>query len=323
MKKIVLSHQLYKDGMDLLAGKGNVIITHNGNSDDIIPELLDADAYILRIGKIDRKAILAAKNLKVIARPGVGVDNVDVEAATELGIPVVIAPGANSRSVAEHAFMLMMMLAKNTRESDIETRKGNFQIREKYASTELGGKHVGVVGFGNIGRIFIEFCRALNMTVHVYDPFAKRSAVEAAECIWHDTIESVLHASDVISLHVPATPDTHHMINDKSLSLMKKGAILINCSRGELIDEAALAASLASGQLGGAGLDVLHQEPMPAEHPLYQFSNVVITPHLAAQTREATARGVTMAVQGTLTILNGERWDNVVNPEVYLHARWQ
>lgn len=323
MAKVVLSHALYKDGMEALQGKAQTVITDNGNSDEIIGELSDADAFILRIGKIDRSAMMASRRLKVIARPGVGVDSIDMAAATELGIPVVIAPGCNTRSVAEHALALMFATAKNLVDSDIETRKGNFQVREKYAAVELYGRTAGIVGFGNIGREVARLCTALGLKVCAYDPFVPNSVIEQAGYGYFTELAELLAASDLVSLHIPLTPETRGIIGVSQLQLMKPSAFLINCSRGGLIDEDALYTALQSGQIAGAGLDVLEVEPMQAGHPLFALSSVVVTPHLAAQTREATARGVTMAVEGTLAVLQGVKWPHVANKEVYEHPRWR
>ena len=322
MHRVVISHPLYPDGMAVLAGKVETVITNNGNSDQILPELREADGFILRIGRIDGKALRACPRLKVIARPGVGVDNVDVAVATELGIPVVIAPRANSRSVAEHAIALMFAVAKNIVESDVETRKGNFAIREKYASVELLGRSVGVAGYGNIGRETARMAAGLGLAVGVFDPFVPKAEIEAAGYRYFATIAELLRESDIVSLHMPSTPETLHLINRQTLATMRKGAYLINCARGDIIDEDALYDALAAGQIGGAGLDVLHEEPMRAGNKLFALTNVVISPHLAAQTREATARGVVLAAEGTLAVLRGERWSKVCNPAAYDHPRW-
>lgn len=323
MHTVLLSHRLYQDGMDALAGKVNVVIADNGNCDEIADQLATADGFILRIGKITRDGIARAKNLKVIARPGVGVDNVDVAAATEYGIPVVIAPRANSRSVAEHALTLMFTIGKNIVDSDVQTRLGNFAVREKYAAVELLGKSVGVIGFGNIGREFAKLCQAVGMPVTVYDPFVSKADIESAGYTYCASVPALLASADVVSLHIPSTPETRGLIGTKELAAMKPTAFLINCSRGDLIDEQALLDALKNKVIAGAGVDVLRQEPIKARHPLFPLENLVITPHLAAQTREATARGVVMAAEGTLAILRGERWKNVVNPEAYEHPRWK
>ncbi|WP_319533598.1 hydroxyacid dehydrogenase [uncultured Cohaesibacter sp.] len=323
MDTVLLSHPLYKDGMEVLKGKVNVNITNEGDSDIILPQLQQADGFILRIGKIDRKAIEACPNLKVIARPGVGVDSVDIDAATENGIPVVVAPRANSRSVAEHALALMLSISKNLLESDTETRKGNFSIREKYATTELAGLTVGVVGFGNIAQFFAGYCAALGMQVLVFDPYVSEEVISGAGYRNAADLEELFQNSDVISLHVPSTPTTKNMINAVSLGMMKPNALLVNTARGDLIDEAALYDALSTNRIKAAGLDVLHAEPMPSGHPLFSLPNLLVSPHLAAQTPQATAKAVVMAAEGTLAILRGERWKNVFNPSVYDHPKWQ
>ncbi|WP_319566879.1 hydroxyacid dehydrogenase [Cohaesibacter marisflavi] len=323
MNTVLLSHPLYQDGMDALQGKAEIVVTHNGDSDVILPQLQQADGFILRIGKIDRKAIEACPRLKVIARPGVGVDSVDVEAATENGIPVVVAPGANSRSVAEHALALLLSISKNLPESDAETRKGNFAIREKYATTELSGLTAGVVGFGNIAQIFAGFCAALGMEVMIFDPYVPDATVKAAGYRKASSLEELFKSADVMSLHVPSTPETRNMINAETLAMMKPTALLVNTARGDLIDEQALYDALASKQIKAAGVDVLHAEPMSAGHPLFALPNFLVSPHLAAQTPQATAKAVVMAAQGTLAILNGEKWSNVVNPDAFGHPKWK
>ncbi len=229
----------------------------------------------------------------------------------------MIAPGINSRSVAEHALALIFAVAKNIVESDLETRKGNFKIREKYSAVELLGRNVGVVGFGNIGRETAKLAAACGMSVSVYDPFVAPTQVEALVYRHVTGIAELLRDSDIVTLHLPSTPETRRLIRQKTLALMKPTAFLVNCARGDIVDEDALGEALCGGKLAGAGLDVLQQEPMKAGHPLFSLANVVVTPHLAAQTREATARGVVMAAQGTLAVLPGERWPNVVNKQPY------
>ena len=174
MAKVVISHRLHDDGMAVLEKAGvEVVITNSGDPKVMLPELKDADGVIIRIGSIDRETMEQCPKLKVIGRPGVGVDDVDVEAATELGIPVVIAPGANSRSVAEHAMAMMFACAKDMIRSDKEMRNGNFGIRSSYKAYELGGKTLGLLGYGHIGSIFAGMAAGIGMKVLVYDPFIK------------------------------------------------------------------------------------------------------------------------------------------------------
>jgi len=323
MKTVLLSHPLYKPGMEALEGKASLIIPNNGDSDIIIEDLKKADGFILRIGKIDRKAIEACGKLRVITRPGVGVDNVDVQAATEKGIPVVICPAANTRAVAEHTVALMFAIAKNVVESDVETRKGNFSIRNKYAAVELSGKTVSIIGFGNIGKTVAQICSCLGMNICIYDPFIKKETVSAMGYTLSEDLVQTVKSGDYITIHMPSLPETRNIINDQLLSEMKPGAFFINCARGDIVDEAALYRALKNKRIAGAAVDVLVDEPMKSDHPLMSLSNFIISPHMAAQTQETTAAVVSMAVNGTLAVLNGEKWPHVCNPEVYMHDRWK
>ena len=324
MSTIVLSHPLYKPGMDLLEKSGNeIIIPNSGNSDEILPQLQNADGFILRIGKIDRKAIEACPKLRVITRPGVGVDNVDVKAATEKGIPVVICPAANARSVAEHTIALLFAAAKNLVESDAETRKGNFNIRNKYAAIEISGRKLSVLGFGHIGRIVAEMAVGIGMKIAVYDPLVPAAEIQAAGYEYAPTVESAVSTGDFITLHMPSLPSTKGMINEKLFHTMKKTAFFINCARGDIVEEDALYAALKNHVIAGAAVDVLKDEPMKSASPLMALDNFIVTPHMAAQTQEATGSVVTMAVEGTLAVLSGKKWQHVCNPEVYEHPKWK
>ncbi|VBB07684.1 d-isomer specific 2-hydroxyacid dehydrogenases signature 3 [Lucifera butyrica] len=323
MKKVVLTHRLHEEGMKVLAGEVDVKITNTGNPQEMLPELIDADGLIIRIGSIDRKTILAAKNLKVIGRPGVGVDDVDIATATELGIPVVIAPGANTRSVAEHAFMLMMAAAKDLLNSDFETRKGNFAVRNTYRAFEFLGKTLGLVGYGSIGRELAKLSTAIGMKVIVYDPFVDPVAIEEQGYQYKKELEQLLGAADVVSLHIPLTDKTRGLIGKREFGLMKTGAILINCARGGIVDEEALAEALLNNKLHSAAADVFSSEPVKSDHPLLNLKNMIITPHMGGLTREAASKVATMAAEGVLAIVNGEQWPYVANPEVYKHPKWQ
>ncbi len=323
MDKIVISHPLYRDGMALLEGKAELVITNDGDSDRIIDSLLDADAYILRIGKIDRKAIERCEKLKVITRPGVGYDSVDVQAATERGIPVVLCPSANARAVAEHTVALLFACAKNIVESVNETKAGNFGIRNRYAAVDIVDKMLVVLGFGNIGRQVAKLCAALDMKVGVYDPFVKRETAEEMGYTYYDNMLDALAAADFVSLHMPSMPSTRGLIAAEQFKAMKPTSFFLNAARGDVVDEPALVAALKNGEIAGAGLDVLVEEPFPADHPFMKMPNVVLTPHMAAQSQETVSKLVTMAAEGTLAVLRGEKWPYVANPEVYDHPRWK
>lgn len=322
MKKVVVSHPLYSDGMNLLDGKVTLVIPNNGDSDVIIDSLKDADGFILRIGKIDRKAIESCPNLRVITRPGVGYDNVDVQAATEQGIPVVICPSSNARAVAEHTLMLLLACSKNLTQSDRETRRGNFNIRNKYVAVDIIGKTLVLVGYGKIGSEIASMCKCLGMRIGVHDPYVNRQSVEASGFTYYDNLLEALAAADFVSLHMPLTAATRGMISTVQLEAMKSTAFLLNAARGDVVDEAALVKALEEKKIAGAGLDVLSAEPMPADHPLMNFPNVIITPHMAAQTQETASRLAIMAAEGTLAVLNNEQWMHVANPDVYNHPQW-
>lgn len=322
MDTIVLSHALYKPGMDALEGKAKVIIPNNGNSDEILEELRQADGFILRIGKIDRKAIEACPKLRVITRPGVGVDSVDVKAATEHGIPVVVCP-ANFRAVAEHTLALILALSKNLLESVEETQKGNFAVRSKYAAVELTGKTLTILGFGKIGREVARLCSAIGMKICVYDPYVPQESVTSLQFGYAADMREAIAQGDFVSIHLPSMPATHGIIGKEQFAAFKKTAIFVNCARGDVVNETDLVEALEDHVIAGAGLDVLVDEPMKKEHPLFRMPNVIITPHMAAQTQETTENTVLMAVAGTLAVLRGEMWESVCNPEVYQHPRWQ
>ncbi|MDR3588794.1 MAG: hydroxyacid dehydrogenase [Negativicutes bacterium] len=323
MNKVVLTHRLHEAGMKVLEGKASVAVTNTGSPQEMLPELLDADGLIIRIGSIDRATMTAARRLKVIGRPGVGVDDVDVAAATELGIPVVIAPGANTRSVAEHALGLIFAAAKDLLNSDAKTRRGDFGVRNSYKAFELLGKTMGLVGCGNIGRELAGLCRAVGMAVVVYDPFVTREIIEGQGYGYEQELEQLLRRADVISLHIPLTDKTRNLIGEQEIRLMKKNAVLINCARGGVVDEQALAEALKQGLLHSAGLDVFASEPVKADNPWAELDNVIITPHMAGLTQEAAAGVATMAAEGVLAVLRGEKWPHVANKEVYKHPKWK
>jgi D-3-phosphoglycerate dehydrogenase / 2-oxoglutarate reductase len=323
MKKVVLTHRLHEAGMKVLHGKVDVRIMNTGKPQEMLPELLDADGLIIRIGSIDRATIMAAKNLKVIGRPAVGVDNVDVSAATERGIPIVIAPGANTRSVAEHALALILAAAKDLLNSDRKTRRGDFEVRNSYKAFELSGKVLGLFGCGHIGKELARLCNALGMKVIVYDPFIDAGSIQSLGYRHQADLKLLLQEADVISLHVPLTDRTRNMIGKLEFALMKPSAVLVNCARGGVVDEEALAEALQSHRIHGAGLDVFSSEPVGPNNLWLNLENVVVTPHMAGLTQEAATGVSTMAAEGVLATLNGHTWPHVANPEAYSHTNWR
>lgn len=324
MAKIVLSHRLHDDGMAVLEKAGiHVVITNSGEPKDMLPELKDADGVIIRIGHIDKVTMEQCPKLKVIARPGVGVDNVDVQGATELGIPIVIAPGANTRSVAEQSMAMMFACAKDILHSDCEMRKGNFGVRSSYKAYELFGKTLGLVGYGHIGSVLAKMATGIGMKVLVYDPFVKPETVETQGYGYRQDVHAILKEADVVSIHTPLTAKTKNMIGEQELKMMKPTGIIINCARGGIVDETALDKALTEHWIHSAGTDVVVHEPIDPNDPLFKHNNIIVTPHMAGQTKEAASGVATMAAEGVVAIVNGQKWDKVCNPQAYSHARWQ
>ncbi|MCK9252967.1 MAG: hydroxyacid dehydrogenase [Clostridiales bacterium] len=322
--KVVFSKALCAEAMSLMEAQAEIFVANDGNPHNYLAAMRDADALVLRIGKIDADVITQSPNLKVIGRTGVGYDNVDVAAATAAGIPVVITPGANTQSVAEHTLAMLFGVAKNLCEAQTETAKGHFSIvRDSGKAFEVAGKVIGLIGLGAIGKKVALLCQAIGMQVIGYDPYLSRDQIEAAGCEFASDLSILLHSSDVVSVHVPMLPETKGLIGSTELSLMKPTAVIINCARGGIIDETALLDALNRGVIAGAGIDVFVEEPVPADNPLLNAPNLVFSPHSAAMTREAVRNMGVQCVAGCLAILRGERWPAVANPAVYDHPRWR
>lgn len=263
-------------------------------------DLANADAAIVRAAyRVDRELLDRMPALKVIARTGVGTDLVDVAEANRRGIPVVITPGSNTASVAEGVFAHLLALVKKLSPLTALVREGRWEQRAAVDVGDLEGFTLGIIGYGRIGRRVARIAEAFELKILAYDPFAEIPA--EIRC---DTVEELLAGSDFTTLHVPLTPENHNLISAGRLKAMKPGAILINCSRGGLIDLDAAHEALQSGRLSGLGLDVYDPEP-PAHHPLFDHENVVLTPHLMGFTRQGMAHTVRDAAQGAVDVLAG------------------
>jgi D-3-phosphoglycerate dehydrogenase len=271
-------------------------------SDEVANLLPGIDGYIAGLDGIDANAIRTADRLKVIARYGVGIDNVDLPAAREKGIVVTNTPGANSGSVAELALGLMLALARRIPEAVEAVHQEKWP---RYTGLSLEGKTIGILGLGAIGKQLARRLAGFDCRVIAFDPcadaaFAKDNHVELA------AMEQVIDQSDFISLHLPLAPETRCMVNDTFLNKMKKGSFLVNTSRGEVIDEEALLRALQSGQLKGAALDAFTVEPPDPKNPLLALPQVIVTPHLGAQTDGATSNMGWLAMQDCLAVLRNE-----------------
>lgn len=316
MSKVCVLEPIHQDGMDILLGHAEVVKGWEIEPEKLMDEAAQCDAVLIRIAKITGDFIRNAPHLKVIAKHGIGVDNIDVKAATEKKILVVNAPEANVNAVAEHALAMIMTLAKNFLVMDKEVRRGNFSLRTTVNLVELKGKTVGIMGLGRIGLLLAKKLKALEVNLLGYDPYADRKVVEAAEITLVDRMEEILAGADFISVHVPLTDQTRGMIGEREFKQMKKSSFLVDVSRGGVVDQDALYQALQTGMIKGAALDVFEQEPPQADHPLFKVDNILLSPHNAALTDEALVAMATQAAQGIVDCLAGKRPLYVVNPEV-------
>ncbi len=322
--KYIMTQAVCEEGLAELGNDVDVYIANNQDPNNYLDEMKDADALIVRIAKCDRNAIEASKELKVIGRTGVGFDSVDVKAATERGIPVVITPGANTNAVAEHAVALMFAISKNLYEGQMEIYNGNFdEVRGLKKAFELKGKKIGFIGMGAIGKETQIFCKAIGMKTAGYDPFMLEEEFKEIECEQYDDYQKLLSDCDIISIHVPLIKETKNMISMEQLKKMKKTSVIINCSRGGVINEIDLAQALNDGIIAGAGTDVFTEEPPSKDNPLLNAKNIILSPHSAAQTREAVINMAVMCVKGCQEVLKGNQWPYVADPSVYDHPRWK
>jgi len=282
---IVIADSLPASAAEALRAAGFTVDTKSGRKpDELAKDLANADALIVRSAtQVTAALIESAPKLRVIARAGTGVDNVDVPAATARGILVMNAAGANSISVAELAMGMLLSLARALPAADASMKRGEWE-KKRFMGAELRGKLLGVVGFGRIGREVAMRARAFEMDVVAYDPFLAARAAEAAGVPLVE-LDDLLARADFVTLHVPALPETHHLINAERLARCRKGVRIVNTARGELIDEKALADAIESGHVGGAALDVFDPEP-PVDRRLTSLPQVVATPHIAASTTE-------------------------------------
>jgi D-3-phosphoglycerate dehydrogenase len=285
-------------------------------------EVRDADALIIRTGGIVDAAVMdAGPRLKVVGRHGVGYDAIDVPAATERGIQVVYTPGANTQSVAEHVFMMMIGLSKHFTRMQAAVNAYDYHARVKHTGRDLYGRTLGIIGFGRIGRRVGAMAKAaFNMTVLYNDIVAPPAEAEQAAGARRASFEEVLRTCEYVTLHVPLDASTRGMIDRKALSLMRPDAILINASRGPVVVEKAVAEALDAGTLWGYGADVFEEEPFPPGHPLVGRPDVMLTPHSAAQTVEGLTNMARGVAQDVLAVLRGDLPQNPVNDPAQVDA---
>ena len=325
--KVLVCDDLAEEGLKVFRDQKNVelLIKLKQPVEELKKLIADADACVVRSGtQITAEIIAAAKELKVIGRAGVGLDNVDLEAASKRGIVVINTPGGNTVSAAELAFCLIMALARNIPEANNSVKRGEWE-RKKFVGSELDGKTLGVLGLGRIGGEVAKRAQAFRMRVIAYDPFlrADKAAQMGVEPM---SLEEVLKKADFITLHLPLTAENKNMIGEKQFQMMKKGVRIVNCARGGLIDEKALAVAIKSGQVAGAGLDVFESEPPPKDLELLKLPQVIVTPHQGASTEEAQVAVAVDVAKSIIDYLSGRGSKNAVNipfvdPEVLEQIR--
>ena len=273
---------------------------------ELLPLVGDAHAMVVRSEtKVTKKVMEAAPQLRVVGRAGVGVDNVDVDAATQRGVVVMNTPGGNTISTAELAFSMLMALARKIPQAHMSMKEGKWN-RKEFQGTELYNKTLGILGLGRIGSEVAKRAQAFGMKVLAYDPFLTLARAKALQVDLREKVDDVYAAADFITIHMPMTDETKGMINAAAFAKMKKGVRILNCARGGIVKEDDLCAALQSGQVGGAGLDVYETEPPPADFPLRNLAQVVMTPHLGASTQEAQENvGIEVAEAVTDYLLSG------------------
>jgi D-3-phosphoglycerate dehydrogenase len=308
---VLIAEELSPATIDALGPDFEIRTCDGANRDELLPALAEVDAVLVRSAtKMDAEAIAAAKNLKVIARAGVGLDNVDVPAATQAGVMVVNAPTSNITSAAELAVGLLLSTARNIAPAN-EALKGGAWKRSKYGGVELLDKKVGIVGFGRIGQLVAERLKGFGVEILAYDPYvsAQRAGQLGAQLV---SLDELLEQSDFISVHLPKTPETVGLIGKEALAKVKPTVRIINAARGGIVDEEALAEALREGRVAGAGIDVFAKEPT-TESPLFEHESVVVTPHLGASTEEAQEKAGVAVAKSVRLALGGDLVPDAVN----------
>jgi D-3-phosphoglycerate dehydrogenase / 2-oxoglutarate reductase len=299
--KVLVTDPIDREGLKSLEAREGVEVVYELNPppEKLEKALQGAAAWLVRSeSKVTQAWMEKAPDLKLVGRAGVGIDNIDLKTATMRGIAVINAPAANTIAACEHAFGLMLALSRNIAQADADTKAGKWQ-RMKWMGAELNGKTLGVIGLGRIGREITKRAKAFGMNVVGFDPFVSREQADAMGVEISD-LNGLLPKCDYITLHAPSSEKTKHLFNAEAFAKLKPGAKLINCARGDLIDEPALIEALKSGKLAGAALDVYEKEPLPEGSPLRGLANVVLTPHLGASTKEAQNKVAVELSQGVL-----------------------
>jgi D-3-phosphoglycerate dehydrogenase len=314
-KVLIPDAAIHPDGIHMLEEVAALtLLPSYSPQETLVAAAKDVDAILARTSIISRPVIEASSKLKIVSRHGVGVDSVDVAACTQHGVLVTITGDANSEAVSDHAFGCLLAVARKITTAHAAIKAGRWE-RDRIVGVELYRKTLGLIGLGRIGSRMVKRAKGFDMEVLVYDPYVTTETARPLGVTLVD-LPTLLRQADFISLHVPLTDETRHIIGQAELDLMKPSAILVNTARGGLIDEKSLYESLAAGRIAGAALDVFEQEPLPPNHPLTRLDNILFSPHVAGQTAEALQRMSVGAAENILRVFRGEAPPFVVNPEV-------
>ena len=315
-KKVLMVQGLHEEGQKLLLARDDIepITIMSADENEILEAAKDVHGITVRTANISRKIIENSKNLKVVSRHGVGYDSVDVEALNDCNIPLAIAAHSNMISVAEHAMFMLLALSKNVFYYDDFARKADWTTRWDIRAWDLSEKSLLVIGYGRIGSKLVKRALAFDMDVYVYDPYVDQTTIKKSGAHYVDDFKSILPQMDAVTLHCPKTKETTDMFSAQEFEAMKSTSILINCARGGIVNEKALYDALINNKIRSAGLDVYDDEPSTSSNPLFSLDNILLSPHIAGVTQEATIRMSKQAVQNVLDV-----FDNKVDPDVIIN----
>ena len=309
--KVLIADSINEKGIKKLEEEMDVVVNTTISPEELLETIHEYDGVIVRSRtKITSEVIDKAENLKIIARAGVGVDNIDLTAATEKGIMVVNSPESTSITVAEHTMGLLLSMARKISIADKSVKEGKWE-KKKFMGVELRGKTLGVIGMGRIGSQVVNRCKAFEMDAIVYDPYLPEEVAQSMGVELTD-LNTVLKNADFITIHVPLTEETKHLISTEEFKIMKDTCFITNCARGGIIDEEALYVALKENKIGGAALDVYEEEP-PKDSKLTTLDNIVLTPHIAASTKEAQRDAAIIVADEIISLNNGQTPKNVLN----------
>lgn len=310
--KILVADGVSQQGVDILTKEFEVVVKDKLSAEELLEIIDQFDGLIVRSAtRVTKEVLAAAKKLKVVGRAGVGVDNIDIPAATQKGVVVLNAPEGNTIAATEHTVAMMLAMSRNIPIANETMQKGQWN-RKKYMGVELRGKTLGVIGLGRIGGGVAKRALSFDMEIIGYDPFINEERAKNMD-IQLTSLDEIFRRADFITVHMPLTPETKGMINSEAIAKMKPGVRLVNCARGGIIDEKDLAEAIKSGAVAGAAIDVFESEPLPADHPLLGLERVVLTPHLGASTVEAQVGVAVDVARGVAAALRGEPVSTAVN----------